>query len=88
MAAELKQLLPKITNQNLIFPHTEMVFLSKERLQTKEVDWLAWEDPFILGKDATQLKNEKEKDPLESEKRMSYVLPEIKYLLEQFRIDR
>ena len=57
----------------------------KEIIKTKSVDWLSWEDPFIFGKDPYKYKLERENDPAELEKRMGYVLPEIKYLFEEYR---
>ena len=36
----------------------------------KQCDWLAWEDPFIEGKDAILLKHEREQDPQEVMKRI------------------
>jgi hypothetical protein len=39
------------------------------------VDWLAWEDPFILACDPTELKRERENSLSETKKRLNYVLP-------------
>jgi hypothetical protein len=53
----------------------------KGYLITKDVDWLSWEDPFILGKNPKTFKEERERNPQENEKRLSYVMPIIKLLL-------
>jgi len=44
------------------------------------VDWLAWEDPFILERDADKLKQEREHSLVETQKRLKYVLPMIETL--------
>ena len=61
------------------------IFCLKDKLETKEVDWLSWEDPFILDKDPQQYKAAREKDPRELNKRMNYVLPTIRYLFEEYK---
>jgi hypothetical protein len=44
------------------------------------VDWLAWEDPFILQRDAAELKREREQSLDETNKRLKYVLPMLETL--------
>jgi hypothetical protein len=44
------------------------------------LDWLAWEDPFIYGHDAKQLRRERENSPLETQKRLGYVIPMLQLL--------
>jgi hypothetical protein len=46
-----------------------------QRISTKDVDWLAWEDPFLFGRDARQLKREREASLQETRKRLAYVIP-------------
>lgn len=87
-ASNLQDKLPEIQDQSLVYPHTELTFLLRDTLKTKVVDWLSWEDPFNLGKNSEQLKKQRENDPLEFEKRMGYILPEINYLLRKFREGR
>ncbi len=53
----------------------EIVIALEVRLHTQEVDWLAWEDPFILGRSASELKLEREASLQEVHKRLSYVVP-------------
>ena len=55
----------------------EMIFYLQDKIQTRDVDWLAWEDPFILSRDATDLKREREDSLDETKKRLNYVLPMI-----------
>jgi hypothetical protein len=59
----------------------ETALYLKGYLITKDVDWLSWEDPFILGKNPKTFKEERERNPQENEKRLSYVMPIIKLLL-------
>lgn len=80
-ASELKLILPKFKMHDLTI-FAETVLLLKDRLLTKEVDWLAWEDPFIFNKDPKKYKKERENDPAENEKRLNYVIPTIKLLLQ------
>lgn len=83
-ANQLSNVLPSLTTKDFVMA-SQLVFSLKDKLHLKEVDWLSWEDPFIFGKDPHQYKLERENDPAELEKRMSYVLPEIKYLFEEYR---
>lgn len=78
---ELKEILPKIKTHDLTVT-TGMVLELKDKLITKDVDWLSWEDPYILGKDSKTYKEEREKSSEENEKRLSYTIPTIKMLLE------
>ena len=49
-------------------------------IRTKDVDWLAWEDPFLTGRDACQLKREREESLQETRKRLAYVIPMLQIL--------
>ncbi len=60
----------------------EMVLLLQDSIKTKEVDWLAWEDPFILSCDPSDLKKERENSPAETRKRLAYALPIIENLVQ------
>ena len=53
----------------------EILMAIAGQVQTKEVDWLSWEDPFILGREAEGLKQERENDLEEVHKRLSYIVP-------------
>jgi hypothetical protein len=58
-----------------------MIFYLQDDIQTRDVDWLAWEDPMILSRDAAELKHERENSPEETQKRLSYALPMIETLI-------
>lgn len=75
-AGQLQAILPQVRRHDLAIC-AELVLLLKETIRTKEVDWLAWEDPFILNRDPHQLKQEREQSPAETQKRLTYVLPMI-----------
>ncbi|MCB0110806.1 MAG: hypothetical protein KDE53_33030, partial [Caldilineaceae bacterium] len=63
------QLLPHIHCRDFgLLP--ELLLLLRDQLQTQEVDWLAWEDPFILQRDAAALRAERDSDPAETRKRL------------------
>ncbi|MGI5826368.1 MAG: hypothetical protein ACOX50_03060 [Patescibacteria group bacterium] len=76
----LEKILPKYQYHDMtIFGETALYL--KDYLVTKDVDWLSWEDPFIFDKDQKTFKEEREQNPQENEKRLSYVLPIIQFLL-------
>lgn len=52
-------------------------------VKTKEVDWLAWEDAFLLGRDPAELRREREESREETRKRLSYILPTLDMLCER-----
>ena len=78
-AGQLRTILPQVKRHDLAIL-AELVLLLAPAIQTRAVDWLAWEDPFILGRDAQQLKQEREQSPAETEKRLAYVLPMIELM--------
>ena len=51
-----------------------------QAIRSKDVDWLAWEDPFLAGRDACQLKHEREESLKETRKRLAYVIPMLQIL--------
>lgn len=81
-AGLLHQILPEVT-------HTDMSVMAEIILQvytsvaTKEVDWLAWEDPFILGRDDSALRYERENSREETSKRLGYILPTLQLLCDR-----
>lgn len=75
-AGQLQAILPQVRRHDLAIC-AELVLLLKETIQTRTVDWLAWEDPFIFGREPEQLKREREQSPAETQKRLNYVLPMI-----------
>jgi hypothetical protein len=75
-AAELAEILPRVRNPDLSMV-AEMVLQLQPDIKTKEVDWLAWEDPFILRRDPDKLKHERENSPEETQKRLAYAVPMV-----------
>ena len=75
-AAELREIMPRVRNPDLSMV-AEMIFHLQEDIKTRDVDWLAWEDPFVLSRDPIELKRERENSVTETRKRLSYVLPMI-----------
>ena len=82
-AGQLREIMPFVKNQDLSMV-AEMIFYLQENIQTRDVDWLAWEDPFVLSRDPIQLKQERENSLEETRKRLSYVLPMIDTLTRLF----
>ncbi len=58
----------------------EIILLVRNQLLTRDVDWLEWEDPFVLNVDADTLLAQRDHDPLEVQNRMSYIIPFLQIL--------
>ncbi|MFN8446121.1 MAG: hypothetical protein U0175_35345 [Caldilineaceae bacterium] len=80
-AGSLRAVLPHTTQTDFSIC-AELVLLLRDSLATKDVDWLTWEDPFLLQRDGAQLKQEREQDPSETRKRLHYALPMLQVLYE------
>lgn len=78
-AERLREIMSQVRNPDLSMV-AEMIFYLQEDIHTRDVDWLAWEDPFVLSRDLMELKQEREKSLQETQKRLSYVLPMIETL--------
>ena len=78
-AGQLREIMPLVKNPDLSMV-AEMIFYMQDRIQTRQVDWLAWEDPFIFNRDANELKLERERSFAETQKRLKYILPMIETL--------
>lgn len=78
-AGQLREIMPLIKKHDLSMV-AEMVLHIQADVKTREVDWLAWEDPFILGRDAAELKHERENSLAETQKRLAYVVPMVEML--------
>jgi hypothetical protein len=75
-AGLLREILPGVKNTDISML-AEMTILLRDRLTSLDADWLAWEDPFLLGCDGTHLKTERENSPLETQKRLAYIIPTL-----------
>jgi hypothetical protein len=80
-AGQLIEVLPR-TRQPDLSMVAEIVLEMLDSIHTKEVDWLAWEDPFILGRNPQALKIERENSLSETLKRLSYVVPMMQLMSE------
>jgi hypothetical protein len=78
-AGQLREIMPLVKNPDLSMV-AEMIFYLQDNLKTRDVDWLAWEDPFILSQDPAVLKCQRESSLAETNKRLRYVLPMIETL--------
>jgi hypothetical protein len=80
-AGQLAQVLPRVSRPDLSML-AEILLGLGERVSTRDVDWLAWEDPFISGREADGLRREREGSVWETRKRLSYVIPTLQVLAE------
>lgn len=78
-AGQLCEVMPLVKNPDLSVV-AEMIFYMQDEIKTRDVDWLAWEDPFIFSRDAIELKHERENSLAETKKRLKYILPMIETL--------
>jgi len=78
-AGQLRKIMPKVKNPDLSMV-AEMIFYMRDEIKTCNVDWLAWEDPFVFSRNAAELKQERENSLEETNKRLNYVLPMIETL--------
>jgi hypothetical protein len=78
-AGQLREIMPRVKNPGLSMV-AEMIFYIKGEVQTRDVDWLSWEDPFLLNRDAAELRQERENSLEETRKRLGYVRPMIETL--------
>ncbi|MEM7132575.1 MAG: hypothetical protein AAF702_40100 [Chloroflexota bacterium] len=84
---ELRRIMPHVHSSGIDMV-AEMMLLLKNDIQNKEVDWLAWEDPFIEGTDAAELKAEREKSRDETQKRLSYVVSALQMISDAANSER
>jgi len=82
---QLQQVLPHIVHSDLSVL-AEIVVHYADQITTMDVDWLAWEDPFITGREAASLKYERENSLGETRKRLSYVIPTIRLLADSLQV--
>lgn len=80
-AQQLQEILPQFKNHD-ISVLAEFVLHLMDVIQTRDVDWLAWEDPFVYARDLAQMKHERETSLEETYKRLGYVIPKLQLLLD------
>ena len=78
-ARQLQRVLPAVGNEDLSML-AEIALGLRDEIRTVDVDWLAWEDPFIHARDACALKRVREKSLGEVQKRLGYVIPTLQLL--------
>ena len=79
-ASWLKRILLNVQSADLSMV-AELVLFSEDRIKTRDVDWLEWEDPFFSSLQAGELKQTRESSLAETRKRCTYVLPMIQKIL-------
>jgi hypothetical protein len=83
-AQQLGAVMPQVRRKDISMV-AEMLLPLRHQARTREVDWLAWEDPFVYGCDAEQLKRERETSLEETHKRLAYVIPMLDLLYQASR---
>ena len=78
-AEQLREIMPRVRNPDLSMV-AEMIYYMQDKVKTRDVDWLAWEDPFIFARDPAEFKRERENSLDETNKRLRYILPMIETL--------
>jgi hypothetical protein len=79
-AACLAETMPCVRNADLSMV-AEMILELQSNIGTRDVDWLAWEDPFLLERDPEDLKRERENSLQETQKRLTYTIPMVQSML-------
>ena len=79
-SSQLGKIIQRVSNHDLSML-AEIVVAVKETAMMQEVDWLEWEDPFLLHRDTQDLKREREMSIEETEKRLSYTIPMAQTLM-------
>ena len=83
-AGDLAPILPRLAGVSDLSLLAEIVVALAGTIVTRDVDWLAWEDPFIHGLDPEQARAAAERDPADHEKRLAYVGSMVRLLLARF----
>ena len=78
-SGRLEKVLDQVHNPDLSVLAEIMLGLM-DAIRMKAVDWLAWEDPFLLGRDQEELKRERENSRAETERRLATCLSTIQTL--------
>jgi hypothetical protein len=79
-ARQLRAVLPRVQRHDLSVL-TEVLLPIHHSVITRDVDWLAWEDPFACGCDADALRHVREGSPAEVRKRLAYIIPSLQVLM-------
>jgi hypothetical protein len=78
-AEQLGRVIPFVKNPDISMV-AEIIYYLRDEIHTRDVDRLAWDDPYIFNRDAGELKHEREHSLAETQKRLAYVLPMIETL--------
>jgi hypothetical protein len=79
-ASQLEEVASQVKHHDMSM-QAEMVLAIQDSVTMQEVDWLEWEDPFLLNCSGNDLKSERERSAKETEKRLSYIIPTIQTLV-------
>jgi hypothetical protein len=80
-AQRLSAMLSHLKGQDLRL-YAEIVLALRTELMLHPVDWLAWEDPFIWGRDPLEMKQSCDADPQYAQRRLKATQPIIQCVLD------
>ena len=83
-SSQLGAIIDQVSNNDLSMV-AEIVLAIRETAAMQDVDWLAWEDPFLLQRDTQELRREREESIEETEKRLEYTIPMIQAMMRSAR---
>jgi len=78
-ARQLREVMPLVKNPDISMV-AEILYYMRDEVKTRDVDWLAWEDPIVFSRDPMELKTERENSLAETTKRLNYIAPMIETL--------
>ncbi len=81
-AVWLRRIISQVQNSDMSMM-ADLILLCKGNINTQDVDWLEWEDPFFSTYEASQLKQLREDSLEETQKRLSYAIPMVQRIIER-----
>jgi hypothetical protein len=79
-SSQLRKIIDRVSNHDLSML-ADIVIAVKDVVRMHDVDWLEWEQPFLLHRDTRDLKREREMSIEETEKRLAYTIPMVQTLM-------
>jgi hypothetical protein len=79
-SSQLGEIIDQVSNHDLSVL-AELVIVIRDKVVMRDVDWLEWEDPFLMHRDLQELKWEHEVSIQETQKRLSYTIPMVQTLM-------
>jgi hypothetical protein len=84
-ASWLMSILHRVQNADISIM-AELILHSSSNINTQNVDWLEWEDPFFSSYGACELKRLREESLEETQKRLSYAIPMVQKIIKHTQL--